>query len=34
MNRRLLTILLVAVSIAGLCTFAVFRVVGNRVGAR
>jgi pilus assembly protein CpaB len=33
MNRRLLTILLVAVSIAGLCTFAVFRVVGNRVEA-
>ena len=34
MNRRLLTILLVAFVIAAACTFLVFRLVSNRVGAR
>jgi pilus assembly protein CpaB len=34
MNRRLLTILLAAFVIAAACTFLVFRLVSNRVGAR
>jgi pilus assembly protein CpaB len=33
MNKRLLTILLLAFVIAGACAFLVFRVVGNRLGA-
>ena len=33
MNRRLLTILLLAFVIAGACAFLVYRVVGNRLGA-
>jgi pilus assembly protein CpaB len=33
MNKRLLTILLLAFVIAGACAFLVFRVVGNRMGA-
>ena len=33
MNRRLLTILLLAFVIAGGCAFLVFRVIGNRLGA-
>ena len=33
MNRRLLTILLLAFVIAGICAFLVFRAVGNRLGA-
>jgi pilus assembly protein CpaB len=33
MNRRLLTILLLAFLIAGACAFLVFRVIGNRLGA-
>jgi pilus assembly protein CpaB len=32
MNRRLLTILLLAFLIAGACAFLVFRVIGNRLG--
>jgi pilus assembly protein CpaB len=31
MNRRLLTILLVAFVIAGVCAFGVYRIVGNRI---
>src|SRR5450631_2266411 len=33
MNKRLLTILLLAFVIAGACAFLVFRVIGNRLGA-
>ena len=33
MNKRLLTILLLAFVIAGACAFLVYRVVGNRLGA-
>src|ERR1700733_5394950 len=33
MNKRLLTILLLAFVIAGACAFLVFRVVGSRLGA-
>ena len=33
MNRRLLTILLLAFVIAGACAYLVFRVIGNRLGA-
>src|SRR5580698_5519425 len=33
MNKRLLTILLLAFVIAGACAYLVFRVVGNRLGA-
>src|ERR1700688_38493 len=33
MNKRLLTILLLAFVIAGACAFLVFRVVGGRLGA-
>jgi pilus assembly protein CpaB len=33
MNKRLLTILLLAFVIAGACAFLVFRVLGNRLGA-
>jgi len=33
MNRRLLTILLLAFVIAGACAYLVFRVVGNRLGS-
>lgn len=31
MNRRLLTILLISFAVAGLCSFVVYRLVGNRV---
>lgn len=31
MNRRLLTILLISFAVAGLCSFLVYRMVGNRV---
>lgn len=34
MNRRLLTILLLAFVIAGACAFVVYRLVGNRIGAK
>src|ERR1035438_684590 len=33
MNRRLLTILLLAFVIAGACAFLVYRLIGNRLGA-
>ena len=33
MNKRLLTILLLAFVIAGACAFLVYRVIGNRLGA-
>jgi pilus assembly protein CpaB len=33
MNKRLLTILLLAFVIAGACAFLVYRVIGNRIGA-
>jgi len=34
MNRRLLTILLVAFVIAGVCAFGVYRIVGNRINTQ
>jgi pilus assembly protein CpaB len=34
MNRRLLTILLVAFVIAGVCAFGVYRIVGNRISTQ
>ncbi len=33
MNKRLLTILLLAFVIAGACAFLVFKVIGNKLGA-